>query len=204
MADGAGQRDERHDHRAGADGDFQIIAKHQRKNRQHQDTAAAAGKAAHPADAAAEHHGEDGLAGGWAGRGSSVVSTGDRFEQKLEAEKDRREHGDVAKAVRRLLAEEIAAVAADDRTQKSRDRDKTAALEVDVFVFIVCVCREQTCQYVGRQRHGHGVIAGPAAEADEHGRDDHGGGQTGQTGHNAGAQSGQNIKDALRDVHGIT
>lgn len=25
----------------------------------------------------------------------------------------------------------------------------------------------------------------------EHGRDDHGGGQTGQTGHNAGAQSGK-------------
>ena len=132
------------------------------------------------------------------------MPAGDRLEQKLEAEKDRREHGDVAKAVRRLLAEEIAAVAADDRAEKGRDRNETAALEVDVLIFVVRICREQTCQYVGRQRHGHGVIAGPAAQTDEHGRDDHGGGQAGQTGHNAGAESGQNIKDALRDVHGIT
>ncbi len=56
MAHRAGQRHERHNHGTRADGNLQIIAEDERKHREHQDPAAAAGKAAHPADAAAEQH----------------------------------------------------------------------------------------------------------------------------------------------------
>ena len=51
----------------------------------------------------------------------------DGLHQKLHAEKHRHEHGDIAQTVRRVPAEEKAAVAAGDRSKKGGDRHQSAA-----------------------------------------------------------------------------
>lgn len=81
MTDRSGQRNKGHYHRAGADRDFQIISKNKRENGQHEDTAAA-GKAAYPADTAAEQHCKNRFPVGWRRAGSGVPAAGDRLEQK--------------------------------------------------------------------------------------------------------------------------
>ena len=204
MAHRAGQRHERHNHGTRADGNLQIIAEDERKHREHQDPAAAAGKAAHPADAAAEQHRKDRLAAGLLRGGRRVGAAGDGLHQKLHAEKHRREHGDIAQTVRRVPAEEKAAVAAGDRSKKGGDRHQSAAPKVDILVFIVCIGREHARQHVGGQRNRHGVIALPATETHEHRRDDHRRGQPRKPRHNAGAQTGRGINQICQNLHAIT
>ncbi len=90
MAGRACKSNQRHDHGAGADGNFQVIAQNHGKNAQHQNTAAAPHKAAFNADKKAKNHCQQGffVFYGALSRDSFLCSSGYGLKYESESEKD--------------------------------------------------------------------------------------------------------------------